>query len=355
METKVIRIEIKFTRTMLAILFGSILLLGGLIIVGAALAQNPDPETGFAPLPPGAEDAVSEGKATALGTLAISSIVSPSISYQGKLVGNSRNPLSGDYDMLFQLWDAQTGGNPVGDVITKTNVAVEDGLFDVKLNVNPDDFNGQGLWLEVTVGGETLTPTQQILPSPYALSLRPGAIISDTGSYVELNKYQPMDPYSAKFGVYAQTDGGGDFQYGLWGRGGTAGVYGYSTGGCGVYAAAGASGTALCVAGDAIQMRDSNGLVKAAVYANCGPSSSIYRSFNNVNSTEITIASGTSNGECTIDFGFDISDRFWVAMGEYDAPRIVNCELNSNHNKLDCYRFDDSGAGISGHIMVLVY
>jgi hypothetical protein len=45
--------------------------------------------------------------------------------------------------------------------------------------VSQNHFNGQGLWVAVDVGG-TVVGCQEILPVPYALSLRPGAVISGT-------------------------------------------------------------------------------------------------------------------------------------------------------------------------------
>jgi len=69
------------------------------------------------------------------------------------------------------LWDS-------GDM----SVPVANGLFNVELDVDPGDFNGQELWLVVFVDGEALLPRQQILPVPYALSLRPGAQIEGDGA-----------------------------------------------------------------------------------------------------------------------------------------------------------------------------
>ena len=106
--------------------------------------------------------------------------VANKINYQGQLTDNAGNPLNGTYDMDFQLWDAPTGGSQVGYTMTTNNVTVANGLFSVELLVNTSHFNGQGLWLQVIVEGETLSPRQEILPVPYALSLRPGAnIIGD--------------------------------------------------------------------------------------------------------------------------------------------------------------------------------
>lgn len=354
METKVIRIEIKFTRWALAILLGSLMLVG-LMIVGDVSAQDSGPSSDYPPLPSGVE-VVDTEETVALETLATANNVAPMISYQGRLTDPNGNPLNGVYDMTFQFWDAETGGDTVGGAINKTDVTVENGLFNVELNVNSSDFNGQALWLEITVEGETLAPTQRIMPAPYALSLRPGAIISDTSSYVRFNKFDLHGMITSKIAVYGKTDSGAVFQYGVWGEGGSAGVYGYSENGYGVYASGGASSTALYADGDVQQNPVGNGLVKAAVSALCTDTlPEIDRSFNNLGPTEITIVEGEMIGECYIDFGYDISERFWSVTP--DSPVLASsCGLNnSNHNQLRCRSYTHSGTNVPVHIIVLIY
>jgi len=94
---------------------------------------------------------------------------------------------------------------------------VTNGLFNVELDVDPANFNGQELWLAVKVGTEWLSPRQQILPVPYALSLRPGAIIQGDSYY----------------GLSSITTG----SYGLYGESSSpslgAGVIGINSGGVG--------------------------------------------------------------------------------------------------------------------------
>lgn len=162
-------------------------------------------------------------------------------------------------------------------------------------------------------------------------------------------------------GVKGTSEGG----IGVEGRGGTisyAGVLGSGASygghftanvGYGIYAT-GPMGAAD-FNGDVKQSRASDGLVKAAVYAMCSTSASIYRSFNNVGGT-ITIANGASAGHCTIDFGFKINDRFFTAIGMgSDTARGVSCYWGSTDTKLDCFRWDASGAGTNGQIMVVIY
>ena len=100
--------------------------------------------------------------------------VASKIRYQGQLKDDAGNPLDGIYDMEFQLWTADTGGNEVGDVVTIPGVCVTNGLFSVVLPVEASQFDGKALWVEVKIDGYTYGPRQEILSVPYALhSLSP--------------------------------------------------------------------------------------------------------------------------------------------------------------------------------------
>jgi hypothetical protein len=209
--------------------------------------------------------------------------------------------------------------------------------------VTHSHFNGQGLWLEVEVGG-TQIGCQEILPVPYALSLRPGAVITDSHSHVELNRWSSSGFVFRKYGVYAKSEGGFPY-YGVYGSGTDYGVYGHSD-----------SGAAIYGSGDVKQTRAGNGLVKAAVFARCGGmlGTVVYRYFNNVNANPITI--GPDAARCTINFTFDISDRFWVATADGSNARGVTCQLGSSNTHLDCVHwYGSTGNDVEGDIMVLLY
>lgn len=103
--------------------------------------------------------------------------VADTISYQGQLTSPSGTPLTGTYTMRFQLYNVASGGVALWDS-GAFPVDVDRGLFNVKLDVPADAFTGQALWLRINVHGQWLTPRQELLPAPYALSLRPGAEIS---------------------------------------------------------------------------------------------------------------------------------------------------------------------------------
>ena len=103
--------------------------------------------------------------------------------YQGRLVIGG-NPASGNYDLVFTLFDAATGGNQIGSPITVLTQTLSIGTFTVPLDFGSSAFQGDARWLQISVrpsGSPTytiLSPRQALTPAPYALSLKPGAVIS---------------------------------------------------------------------------------------------------------------------------------------------------------------------------------
>ncbi|MCP4713178.1 MAG: hypothetical protein GY869_31495, partial [Planctomycetes bacterium] len=99
------------------------------------------------------------------------------ITYQGRL-NDGGSSASGIYDLEFMLYDALTGGSPVGSTETRENINIYEGHFTVDLDFGSLAFNGDVRWLEIGIrAGEladpnlynTLTPRQQMSPTPYAL------------------------------------------------------------------------------------------------------------------------------------------------------------------------------------------
>jgi hypothetical protein len=101
--------------------------------------------------------------------------VSSAFTYQGVLEESGR-PVNGDRQMVFRLYTDASCSDALSAPLTRT-VALTDGLFSLNLPLDPADANGQALYLETAVAGVALG-CQPILPVPYALSLRPGAVIS---------------------------------------------------------------------------------------------------------------------------------------------------------------------------------
>ena len=101
--------------------------------------------------------------------------IGTAFTYQGYLSGSGA-AASGNFDLLFSLYDAANNGNQVGPTLTNLDVTVNNGLFLVTLDFG-NVFNGSARWLALGVrtngsasGGFTaLTPLQSLAPAPYAL------------------------------------------------------------------------------------------------------------------------------------------------------------------------------------------
>jgi hypothetical protein len=96
--------------------------------------------------------------------------------YQGQLLDSSGSPVTDGCDMQFRLYDAPTGGTQAGSTLTRTSVAVSQGLFTVSLDFGASAFTGSARWLQISArcpGGTgsyvALTPRQELTPAPYSL------------------------------------------------------------------------------------------------------------------------------------------------------------------------------------------
>lgn len=121
----------------------------------------------------------------------IEAAVASRIGYQGVLKEDGK-PVTGSRNMIFRLHKNDTCTSQVGSDIVKNGVSVAEGLFSVTLDVTQSSFDGQALWLQVVVGGVPLS-CREITATPYALSLRPGALISDTLSGPVLKLFNSSD------------------------------------------------------------------------------------------------------------------------------------------------------------------
>jgi hypothetical protein len=114
--------------------------------------------------------------------------VTPLLQYQGRLTNPTTGSVvaDGSYPMLFELFNVSTVGTALWSE-SKT-VVVSKGLFSTVLGdttpLDPHLFNGQALWLQITVDGEKLEPRQSVLPVAYALSLVPGAVVESSSGPV---------------------------------------------------------------------------------------------------------------------------------------------------------------------------
>jgi len=162
-----------------------------------------------------------QGQPQPQGDASITATVGNKISYQG-LLKEGGNPVTGSRDMIFRLYSNSACTTQVGSDITKSGVQVANGLFKVDLEVIHNLFNGQALWLKAWVGSTDLGMCQEILPVPYALSLRPGAEVTGNSSDPILrvtNRGNGTGIYGFSYDGYAGVYGASDLHYGVWGEG----------------------------------------------------------------------------------------------------------------------------------------
>jgi hypothetical protein len=119
--------------------------------------------------------------------------VGTGFTYQGHLE-SSGNPVDGNYDFQFMLFDASTAGNQIGSPVTLDNVPVSAGFFNVKLDFGTGVFGGGGRWLQIAVrpgsssGAYTsLTPRQELTPAPYAQAL-PNLFTNEGSNFVGIGR-----------------------------------------------------------------------------------------------------------------------------------------------------------------------
>lgn len=112
------------------------------------------------------------------------------VNYQGRLADSGGTPLNGTYGMTIALWDAPTEGNLLF-VENHAAVPVSNGLFSVGLGsqtsggIPTSTWNGDR-YLEIAVGGETLSPRELIRSVPIAgmaLTVPDGAITQEKAPF----------------------------------------------------------------------------------------------------------------------------------------------------------------------------
>jgi hypothetical protein len=118
---------------------------------------------------------LSLGLALFSAVAAAAATLDTAFSYQGRLTDGGMGP-TGAYDFRFILYDAEIGGNQVGNTLTNENVTATEGLFFTTVDAGATVFDGSLRWLEVAVrpGTETgpflpLNPRQPLLPVPQSL------------------------------------------------------------------------------------------------------------------------------------------------------------------------------------------
>jgi hypothetical protein len=100
------------------------------------------------------------------------------ITYQGQLTEDIEK-FSGYVSMTFQLYETELGNDPIGLPVSE-NVEVVDGLFQVELEFGNQPFQ-DGLWLQVVVDGNELSPRQRVSGIPFAIRADTAEYLGDLG------------------------------------------------------------------------------------------------------------------------------------------------------------------------------
>jgi hypothetical protein len=110
--------------------------------------------------------------AVTLLAFAANATVPGRVNYQGLLLDNVGDPITGPVDMVFSLYSVSSGGSALW---TEAHDAVDvlDGVYEVELGsttaLTPALLAGAAVYLEIEVETEILTPRQRLLAVPYAL------------------------------------------------------------------------------------------------------------------------------------------------------------------------------------------
>lgn len=109
--------------------------------------------------------------------IASAAIVPQRIDFSGNLTNAAGTPLTGIYTVTFRLYTGAGGGTALA---TDTHaVRANRGEYKTTLNFPAGRYNGQGLWVGVQRSPDPEKAPRTVLsPVPYALGLRPGALIA---------------------------------------------------------------------------------------------------------------------------------------------------------------------------------
>ena len=101
--------------------------------------------------------------------------------YQGRILDNDAL-VSGNLDFSFKLYDTPTGGTMLYE--DAATIMVVDGLYSTMIGDDTtsggdlgDALNNPVVYLEIEVGGETLTPRERIVSVPYAMNGLPSGSV----------------------------------------------------------------------------------------------------------------------------------------------------------------------------------
>lgn len=135
------------------------------------------------------------------------SAIGTDFTYQG-ILREGEIVAEGVYDFKFSLWNAPTGGIPVGSPFFADDIEVIDGLFTLLLDFGAGAFTGDTRYLEIGVrnGGstgpyDTFTSRQHLTAVPYAIYSNGASWSGLTGVPADIANGDNDTTYSAGTGL----------------------------------------------------------------------------------------------------------------------------------------------------------
>ncbi len=177
----------------------------------------------------------------------VTAVTGTAITYQGRLTDGG-NPANGAFEFVFALHDDPVIASQVGVTLTQV-LTVSGGLFMADLDFG-NVFDGTELYLQIGVRPdgsvtpyEMLTPRQPLRPTPYALSLRPGAnIIGPVSSDSVIESHNTATTGSTSYALRGESDSASGSAAAIYGRITSTFPGGYSAGVRGVNEGIGGNG-----------------------------------------------------------------------------------------------------------------
>jgi hypothetical protein len=131
---------------------------------------------------------------------------STAFTYQGLLEADGV-PANGTFDLVFSLFNTNSGGSQVGGALTNAATAVSNGVFTVVLNFGNGIFTGPDYWLQIGVraSGNTgaftmLAPLQEITAAPSAIVASAALSLSGTLPSAQLTGPLPASLLAGSYG-----------------------------------------------------------------------------------------------------------------------------------------------------------
>lgn len=264
------------------------------------------------------------------------------ISYSGRLSNDASQPVAdGMYAFIFALYDAVDDGNLLWTE-TQIGVAVKDGAFTTLLGSAtplPKEARISKGWLAVSVRGPAETYFTALSPrqllntassaSPSSPAVGPSCPHDHFGELWIGNSAE--SPGNAGLNVQDNTNNGTAIS-GAADTGAAAwGVFGKSDNGVGVYGMSDYS-FAMLADGNTTQSRNKGGWVKAMARV---AGTSISRCYNSlsagtgVSTPPCGFTSSGSAGTYTVDFGFQVNDRFISITPEWGSAGTPSAVVDS--------------------------